>query len=203
MLQACILAIIAGYADTIGYIRYEAFAGLMTGNTIFLGMEIANGKLMGAAFHGGIIVTFLIGVIVSRTLILHEFEPFHALSLTSVILIVCGFLPHGIAAFLLALAMGMQNSAANRFNGVALNTVFVTGNLQKLGEGIVGWIWSTAEERKTHFDGAAIFGSVWAAYAAGALVGAFANKSLTYPLLLPALVLPFVMPLGKRSTPQQ
>jgi uncharacterized membrane protein YoaK (UPF0700 family) len=42
---------------------------------------------------------------------------------------------------LLAFAMGMQNSAANRFNGVALNTVFITGNLQKLGEGLTHWLW--------------------------------------------------------------
>ena len=45
------------------------------------------------------------------------------------------------AAMLLAFAMGMQNSAANRFNGVALNSVFITGNLQKLGEGLTHWLW--------------------------------------------------------------
>jgi hypothetical protein len=37
MLPACLLALVAGYADTVGYLRYDAFAGLMTGNTI-LGM---------------------------------------------------------------------------------------------------------------------------------------------------------------------
>jgi uncharacterized membrane protein YoaK (UPF0700 family) len=36
MVQAILLALIAGYADTVGYIRFKAFAGLMTGNTIFL-----------------------------------------------------------------------------------------------------------------------------------------------------------------------
>jgi hypothetical protein len=35
----------------------------------------------------------------------------------------------------------MQNSAANGFNGAALNTVFITGNLQKLGEGLTHWFW--------------------------------------------------------------
>ncbi len=51
MLQACLLAIIAGQADTVGFLRYDAFAGLMTGNTILLGLEIATAKMVGAMFH--------------------------------------------------------------------------------------------------------------------------------------------------------
>ena len=63
MLPACLLAIVAGYADTVGYLRYDAFAGLMTGNTILLGIDVANGRAPSAAFHGGIIAVFLAGVI--------------------------------------------------------------------------------------------------------------------------------------------
>jgi hypothetical protein len=40
--------------------------------------------------------------------------------------------------------------------------------------------------------GVAIFGLVWLSYALGALLGALGNAFLTYPLLLPAAVLPFV-----------
>ena len=35
MIRVTLLAIIGGYADTIGYLHLNAFAGLMTGNTIF------------------------------------------------------------------------------------------------------------------------------------------------------------------------
>jgi uncharacterized membrane protein YoaK (UPF0700 family) len=193
MLQACLLALIAGYADTIGYIRYEAFAGLMTGNTIFLGVELATGKLGPAAFHAGIIAIFLAGVVVSRALMRLGLEAWHALTLTSLLLVGCGFASHDWGALLLALAMGMQNSAANRFNGVALNTVFVTGNLQKLGEGLVAWIWHHTHGHPHASDGVAIFAFVWFAYAVGAASGAFAHAALTYPLLLPAAILPFIM----------
>ncbi len=41
MLPASVLAIIAGYVDAVGYLHFDAFAGLMTGNTIFLGIELA------------------------------------------------------------------------------------------------------------------------------------------------------------------
>ena len=49
MIQAVLLALIAGYADTVGFLRFEAFAGLMTGNTILLGIELATHKYGAAA----------------------------------------------------------------------------------------------------------------------------------------------------------
>jgi uncharacterized membrane protein YoaK (UPF0700 family) len=86
--------------------------------------------------------------------------------------------------------MGLQNSAANRFNGVALNHVFIRGNSQKLGEEIVHWLWPT--EGKAG-QGAGIFAAVWAGYACGALLGAFASSRIGMPLLVAAAILPFVM----------
>ena len=141
MLPACLLALVAGYADTVGYLRYDAFAGLMTGNTILLGIDVANGRAPSAAFHGGIIAVFLAGVIASRVLLQLRHAAWLALTVAAILLVVCSFIGRFWAAMLLAFAMGMQNSAANRFNGVALNTVFITGNLQKLGEGLTHWLW--------------------------------------------------------------
>ena len=94
---------------------------------------------------------------------------------------------------LLAFAMGMQNSAANRFNGVALNTVFITGNLQKLGEGLTHWVWRICGSPIEKSEGVAIFASIWIAYAIGAGLGALGEMLLRWPLLLPAALLPFVM----------
>lgn len=193
MFQACLLAVIAGYADTIGYLRYQAFAGLMTGNTIFLGIELATGKFAAGIFHAGIITVFLIGVIISRALMRSGMAAWHALTLAALVVAGCSFARHDLAALMLALGMGMQNSAANRFNGIALNTVFVTGNLQKLGEGLVAWIWHIRGHPPQSSEGVAIFALVWLAYAAGAAGGAVAEALLAYPLLLPAAILPFIM----------
>jgi uncharacterized membrane protein YoaK (UPF0700 family) len=88
--------------------------------------------------------------------------------------------------------MGMQNSAANRFNGVALNTVFITGNLQKIGEGFVHWVWPL-KGQPVKSDGVAIFALVWGGYAFGAVLGAIGNDFLAYPLFIPAALLPVVM----------
>ena len=193
MLPACLLAIVAGYADTVGYLRYDAFAGLMTGNTILLGIDVANGRAPSAAFHGGIIAVFLAGVIASRVLLQLGHAAWLALTVAAILLVVCSFIGRFWAAMLLAFAMGMQNSAANRFNGVALNTVFITGNLQKLGEGLTHWLWRICGRPIEKSESVAIFALIWIAYAIGAGLGALGEMLLRWPLLLPAALLPFVM----------
>jgi len=107
------------------------------------------------------------------------------------LLVICSFTERTIAAILLSLAMGIQNSAANRFNGVALNTVFITGNLQKLGEELVTWLWPGKDGAAR--QGATIFAFVWLGYAAGAASGAVAVNFMEKPLFVPAVILPFIM----------
>jgi uncharacterized membrane protein YoaK (UPF0700 family) len=92
MLPACLLALVAGYADTVGYLRYDAFAGLMTGNTILLGIDVANGRAPSAAFHGGIIAVFLAGVIASRVLLQLRHAAWLALTVAAILLVVCSFI---------------------------------------------------------------------------------------------------------------
>jgi uncharacterized membrane protein YoaK (UPF0700 family) len=190
--QACILAAIAGYADTIGFLRFDAFAGLMTGNTILLGIGLATAQLLRAAFYAAIIGAFLTGVVLSRALLQSGAARWTALTLTAVLHVVCSFVDKFWAPLLLALAMGMQNAAATRFGSVSLNTVFITGNLQKLGEGLVAWLWTHRAPTTAASDGVAIFALVWLSYAVGAFLGALGNAFLAYPLLAPAAVLPFV-----------
>jgi len=189
--QAMLLALIAGYVDTVGYLHFNAFAGLMTGNTIFLGIELAGQKYSQAIFHGVIILSFLIGVVVARVKMRAGLNSWVALTVASALLIICSFSEKTVAAVLLSLAMGLQNSAANRFNGVALNTVFITGNLQKLGEELVTWIWP-GKDGATR-QGATIFAFVWCGYAVGAGAGAIAVSFIEKPLFIPAVLLPFAM----------
>ena len=190
MLRAIILSLIAGYADAIGYLDFNAFAGLMTGNTIFLGIELATGKFDRAAFHAFIVLVFLAGVIAARLAVRAGAKIWMVLTGTAILLALCSIANASWGAIMLAMGMGLQNSAANRFNGVALNHVFITGNLQKLGEEFVQWVWPSSGVTS---HGASIFASVWAAYAGGAFLGALANTRIPMPLLVPALLLPFVM----------
>src|SRR3954466_16318102 len=121
MIRVTLLAIIAGYADTIGYLHLNAFAGLMTGNTIFMGIELATSKYSQAASHAAIILMFLIGVVLGRLMIRMGAKVWLALTFTSILLVICSFAGTFWGALLLALGMGIQNSAANRFAGITLN----------------------------------------------------------------------------------
>lgn len=190
MLRAVLLALIAGYADAFGYIEFNAFAGLMTGNTIFFGMDVAMSKYDRAIFHALIIFVVLAGVVLARLAVRAGARVWMVLTVTAMLLAACSFANAVSGTILLALGMGLQNSAANRFNGVALNHVFITGNLQRLGEEIVHWLWP---KRGTPSHGAGIFAAVWVGYAIGALLGALASSRLSMPLLAPAAILPFVM----------
>lgn len=193
MIQAVLLALIAGYADTVGFLRYDAFAGLMTGNTILLGIDIASQRFGGAGFHALIIAAFLGGVVLAQALRRVGTPVWATLCIAALLLAACGFFDRQTSSLVLPLAMGLQNSAANRFNGVALNTVFITGNIQKVGEGLIHWIWPSRDPNAPPPGAFAIYAFVWLAYALGAVAGALADRWLTHPLLLPAMILPLVM----------
>lgn len=71
--------------------------------------------------------------------------------------------------------------------------MFITGNIQKVGEGLIAWAWPARDQVAQKSDGVAIFALVWLAYAVGAGLGAAGHALLSHPLLLPAAVLPFIM----------
>ena len=166
-------------------------AGLMTGNTIIMGIELVTSRYGQAATHAVIIFTFLMGVILGRLVILLGANVWMALSVTSLLLVLCSFAGKFWGALLLALGMGIQNSAANRFAGITLNHVFITGNLQKLGEEIAFWIWPTPGRRMT--GDSIIFALAWLGYALGAAAGALAADIMAKPLIIAACILPFIM----------
>jgi uncharacterized membrane protein YoaK (UPF0700 family) len=194
MLRACILAAIAGYADTVGYLRFNAFAGLMTGNTVLLGMALAGDGASHALHYGAIILSFFCGVVGSRLLLRCHAPPAACLTVAAATLVICTLYEVPAGALILAFAMGTQNAAATRFGPVSLNTVFITGNLQKFGEGLVALLWPGRGRHAEEPPAAvAIFGLVWLSYGVGALLGALGQRFLAWPLLVPAIVLPFVL----------
>jgi uncharacterized membrane protein YoaK (UPF0700 family) len=116
-----------------------------------------------------------------------------------VALAICAFVTARWGALLLAFAMGTQNAAATHFGAATLNTVFITGDLQKLFEKVLAWLWQrSATKDESSSAGFATLALVWVEYFAGALIGAVAHATLSYPLLIPAVLLPFVL-LGRRA----
>jgi uncharacterized membrane protein YoaK (UPF0700 family) len=191
MMEAGLLVMIAGYTDAIGFLQFRAFAGQMTGNTILLAIAIVDPGWLQAGYYLAVILSFLVGVTVSGGLVRLGYAPAIALSLSAVALAICAFITARWGALLLAFAMGAQNAAATRFGEATLNTVFITGDLQKLFEGVLGWFWQPTPGPLP--SGLATLALVWVEYFLGALIGALAHVTLSHPLLIPAVLLPFVL----------
>ena len=189
--QASVLSIVAGYADTLGYLSFGAFAGLMTGNTVLLGIALASGKLTQAQHNFLIIVAFLSGVGASVLLRRAGVRLYWLLTLEAAALVAAAFLPATAGAPVLALGMGLQNAAATRFAGATLNTVFLTGDLQKLTQALVARF---ARARSPESSaGIHVLALVYICYLAGALLGATAYALVPRPLLWGVLLLPLAL----------
>jgi uncharacterized membrane protein YoaK (UPF0700 family) len=189
--QACLLAIVAGYADAVGFLAFNAFAGAMTGNTVLLGIALATDKLAQAAQSAVIIVAFLAGVAASAVL-RRSVSLAAILAIEMAAIVVAALVSPPVAAAVLAFAMGLQNAAMTHFAGTSLNTVFLTGNLQKLVETPLRRnerpVQSTSEGVAV-----ALLSRLWLAYLVGVVLGALAWKATAYPLRFAVLPLPVVL----------
>jgi uncharacterized membrane protein YoaK (UPF0700 family) len=193
--QACLLAIVAGYADAVGFLAFNAFAGAMTGNTVLLGIALAAGKLVAAAQSAGIIAAFLVGVAASA--VLRRYVSLAGiLCLEAAAIVLAALVSPPVAAPLLAFAMGLQNAAMTHFAGTSLNTVFLTGNLQKLVETALRR--PQPSSRPTSESAAVVLIShLLLAYLVGVVLGAVAQNWTTHPL--PFAVLPLAAVLLRKA----
>jgi uncharacterized membrane protein YoaK (UPF0700 family) len=185
------LSIVAGYADTTGYLSWGAFAGQMTGNTVLLGIDLFSREPLHALQKLLIIAMFLFGVGTSTVLRRVGFTLPMLLALETLALVAAAFLAASVAAPTLAFAMGIQNAAATRFSGATLNTVFLTGDLQKLAQAMVSRVGWTHPSQSA--AGTGVLALAYASYLAGALFGAAAHLWVGRPLLLAALLLPVAL----------
>jgi uncharacterized membrane protein YoaK (UPF0700 family) len=193
--QACLLAIVAGYADAVGFLVFNAFAGAMTGNTVLLGIALAANQLAAAAESAGIIAAFVVGVAASALLRRHV--PLAALlGLEAAAVVAAALIMPAVAPPVLAFAMGLQNAAMTHFAGTSLNTVFLTGNLQKLVEALLG---RNAQPGRSTSEGTAVglLSRMWVAYLAGVVLGATARTWTAHPLLF--AILPLLAVLLRRT----
>jgi uncharacterized membrane protein YoaK (UPF0700 family) len=186
--QACLLAIVGGFADAIGFLIFNAFAGAMTGNTVLLGIALAASRWGDAVQSAIIIAAFLLGVATSAWLR-------RWLSLAAILVIemaaivVAALVVPMLAAPVLAFAMGLQNAAMTHFAGASLNTVFLTGNLQKLVQSLL----RRGPRQPSETAAVAVASRLWVAYLAGVVLGAVASRWATHPLLFAVLPLPIVL----------
>ncbi len=198
MPPAIAFALIGGYADAVGYLRYKAFAGMMTGNTVLMGLALFHRAELPAWQYAGLLGLFFAAAITAFVFLRHA-PPVALLVSEALLILLADTIGTEWAVIFLVLAMGVQNPLAARC-GVPINTTFITGDILRFAEGISRLLRrGSGAPRREPF---AIYGFAWLGYALGAALGAAAFRLIDRPLFIPAALLAFVYAWNRRQPPR-
>lgn len=188
-------AAIAGYADAIGYLRYKAFAGMMTGNTVLMGLAFFQPADRPAGEFAAVLAIFFVISCIAFAALRWRCPPVIILAAEAIALLLPEIFHGPWAIALLVIAMGLQNPLAQRL-GLALSTTFITGDILRFAAGLVGRVVPRQDQKSVPF---AIYGLAWLGYAVGAALGAAGFAALSWPLIIPALGLAVIYWLAYRA----
>ncbi len=180
--RTVLLCIIGGGADAISFLRFGTFVGAMTGNTVLIGIDLAERRFDNAGYHLGVVAAFLAAIVVTQALLKARIPTGPALIMTALMLGGSAFIDGRWGAALAAAALGAQNAAVRTIGGVSVNTAFVTGDLLRLGAAV-----PEAAAPKQH-AALIVLATAWIAYATGAVAGALAQHLIDHPMIVPAVL---------------
>jgi uncharacterized membrane protein YoaK (UPF0700 family) len=153
-----LLTLAASSVDAISYLGLgHVFTAMMTGNTVLLGLALAQGEALAALRSILALVGFAIGVFAGAIIVERESYPEEwpavvtaALAFETIILAIfaANFTLldsiHGAMIFLLivllAFAMGVQSAAVRRLGVPGIATTYITGTLTSLMVDLLGWV---------------------------------------------------------------
>jgi uncharacterized membrane protein YoaK (UPF0700 family) len=196
---AVLLGASAGAVDIIAYLQFDhVFVANMTGNTVLFASDVVALRFAQAVNHLLPIIAFIAGVVAARIVVIQLDQPRWSkmgaclILISGIWAIVALLIPSlgSIVVPVLACSMGAQNATLPRIEKVPINTAFITGNLEKLGEAIASLLRKPADRDDCLRMWAV--GAIWIAYALGAAAGALAALHIgRQSLLLPAGMLCF------------
>ena len=195
------LGFVAGFVNTVGFFDLHVYPGIMTGNTVQLGIALARNDWHLVRLTALTIASFFAGGIAGSLIRRHLRRPPLELIVMAVLLLAAtpvrtkasNAIPLELG--LLAMAMAMQGETVSRIGTVTVQTVVVTNNLLHFADALVGRFLSApaatvgqgTHPRPTATE-VAIPGCAWASYSIGACAGALAIVTVRAPLLFPILV---------------
>jgi uncharacterized membrane protein YoaK (UPF0700 family) len=181
------LALASGFVDAASYLGLgRVFTANMTGNTVLLGVAVAEGSGFEAARAGAALGGFCLGVALGVLLVERSDRGWpavarrtFALEIAALVALLAGWTAVGVPSLrygliaLSGLAMGTQSAAvrAARTGGIA--TTYVTGTLT----GAIGRLVEHLRGESQSTGTAGLGGGVWVTYAIGALGGAALERA--------------------------
>lgn len=171
---AVCLAALAGFVDALAFTSLGGFfASFMSGNSTRLGVGLGQGIGRDAATAGGLILSFVGGVIVSSVLVRaagrrHKVAVMTAVTgLLTLAAIVATVMPGPLVLVLLAAAMGIENGVFHRDGEVTIGLTYMTGSLVRIGQKLGGALMGDRDRW-----GWVPYLALWLGFLAGAVSGA-------------------------------
>ena len=179
------LAIVAGYVNAVAYQSLNVFVAPMTGTVVQAGFELSKLNWAAAGRTLLVVAAFTGGVAAARVMRRGGRGPGLPWIVSALLLGMSAVRPlEGLLSLVpIAAALGCLNGSETRFGPVVMNTTFLTGNLNRLGEAIGD---RAMLHRPAQFACIAV---IIGSYLAGATAGAVATRMWAAPLILPAVLL--------------
>ncbi len=180
--KAAGMAAVAGYVNAVAFLGLHTFVAPMTGTVVQAGFELSAMHWPEVGKTLLVVVAFACGVAFARLSRRDGRGPGLAWLVVALVLGVSAVRPlDGLLSLVpIAAALGCLNGSETRFGPVVMNTTFLTGNLERLGEAI-------GDRAMPHrLAQLACIAAIIIPYLAGATAGAVATQHLAMPLLVPA-----------------
>jgi uncharacterized membrane protein YoaK (UPF0700 family) len=196
---ALFLALIAGYIDATGLIKWKTYVSFMSGNTTQLGAAISTDKPGVIITSVTVIACFLSGIYTGTCLSLWKRIKNKAL----IFYIVSGILIFYTAADyfytlnilssigIVGFSMGLMNTIVTSVGNQKVNTDFVTGTLNSLARNVAMLSMTDDKVAKVEYKSNAIhLLFLWVGFLSGAFIAPFLLDFLrNWTFILPALLL--------------
>ena len=196
---AVFVALIAGFTDSVGLLRWKTFVSFMSGNTTSLGAAISENQSGIIETTATVIICFLLGIFAGTCLSLRTKEQWKTLSfyLVSGILVLFTAISYRYnikpvpSIAIVGFSMGMMNTIVTSVGNLKVNTDFVTGTLNSLAVNTAMLTMSNdAVAKKEYRSNAIHLLLLWIGFLAGAwfapLVWPYVGSLI---LLIPAIML--------------
>jgi uncharacterized membrane protein YoaK (UPF0700 family) len=182
-------AFVGGYGDAAGFLLAKTFTGHITGSLVLGAIPVAAHDWRGALAHFSATACFLIGiplsVLITRLLAARQGWPLLTITMgIEVMLIVVAYsalASHAaqsveMLVICLSFALGLQNGAFRRTGGISVHTTYLTGLITSMVATEAEKYGSAATPRVTDAlePKSRVIRGIWAAFFAGATMGAVA-----------------------------
>lgn len=187
-----LLTVIGGFFDSYTYVNCGGiFANAQTGNLIFVGVDIIEGKLSDVIHYLVPIISFVLGVLVSKIIEnkykqLSIFKHIYMLLVTQSLALLFIFLKHSIFGIdirpiVISFICAIQYDGFRKVNNLVFASVFCTGNLRSMTEHLYKYVFLKKKESKYPLF---IYLIVILVFLFGVILGAASSKYYSHKAIL-------------------